>query len=257
MKEYALIGHPIGHSKSEEFFNEKFRTEGIDACYITADLTDLKELKGFLQTHPQLRGFNVTSPYKQAILPYLTELDPEASLLGAVNTVVVLNARWGKRRLIGYNTDIEGFRLSIAPLLRSHHRQALVLGTGGASLAVQRAFKKLGIATLTVSRDPQKNQGIGYNDLSAQVLDEYLVVVNCTPVGMTPNIQEYPPIPYNCLTERHLCYDLIYSPNQTRFLQQAQAQGATTKNGLDMLLLQAHENWKIWSVREHENSTIQ
>ncbi len=247
MREYALIGHPVEHSKSQEFFNAKFLAEGIDAHYITADLASIKELKAFLSAHPNLHGFNVTSPYKQAILPYLDEVESEASLLGAVNTVVVQNSRWGKRKLIGYNTDLEGFRQSIAPVLEGR-RRALILGSGGASCAVQRAFKKLGVATLVVSRTPQSPYAISYSDITPEVIREHKIIVNCTPVGMTPNVQEAPPIPYQEITPEHLCYDLIYSPDRTRFLQLAQAQGASIKNGIDMLFLQAHENWKIWQA---------
>lgn len=256
MREYALIGHPVGHSKSQEFFNENFRAEGITARYITADLASLKELKAFLLAHPHLQGFNVTSPYKQAILPYLDEVESEASLLGAVNTVVVQYSKRGKRKLIGYNTDMEGFRLSILPLLGEQHRRALVLGTGGASRAVQRAFKKLGVATLVVSRTPKAPYSIPYSDLSPEIMARHKVIVNCTPVGMTPNVQEAPLIPYQEITPEHLCYDLIYAPERTRFLQWAAAQGATVKNGIDMLFLQAHENWKIWAAAQIDKSTV-
>ena len=247
MKEYALIGHPVEHSKSQVFFNEKFRLEGIDAQYINVDLDSLSRLRRFLLMHPHLCGFNVTSPFKTAILPYLHTLDVEASYVGAVNTVVVQKSFWGKRRLIGFNTDVEGFYQSMLSIMKPHYDKALVLGTGGASLAVQRAFKKLGIMTLVASRREAFEDTIGYDQLTPELIASCPIIVNATPVGMSPHILAMPPIPYEALTPNHLCYDLIYAPEETRFLRMARAQGATIKNGIDMLLIQANENWRIWS----------
>lgn len=247
MKEYALIGHPVEHSKSKDFFNEKFRLEGIDAQYINVDLESLNRLKRFLLLHPHLCGFNVTSPFKRAIVPYLQELDLEANYVGAVNTVVLQRRFWGRRHLIGFNTDVEGFYQSMLSIMKPHYNQALILGTGGAALAVERAFKKLGIMALMASRRVGVQGTIGYDQLTPDLLAKCPIVVNATPVGMSPHILDMPLIPYEALTPDHLCYDLIYAPEETRFLRHARLQGAVTKNGIDMLLIQANENWRIWS----------
>ncbi len=247
MKEFALIGHPVKHSKSQDFFNEKFRLEGIDARYINADLETIEEMGAFLKEHPSLCGFNVTSPYKRAILPYLQDLDVEADYVGAVNTVVVEKRLWGRRRLIGFNTDVEGFYQSMLPIMKKHYRKALILGSGGASRAVQRAFKKLGVMSIVVSRKGSLESTIGYEEVTPELLSSCFVVVNATPLGMTPDTLSMPSIPYDALTPDHLCYDLIYSPEETQFLHRARMRGAEVKNGIDMLLIQANENWRIWS----------
>lgn len=248
MKEYGIIGYPVGHSKSEEFFNEKFQNEGIAAVYRKFDFPSLKPLRRFLLAHPHLQGFNVTSPYKRAIIPYLHEMDSEAMAIAAVNVVVVKRSWWRGPLLYGYNTDVVGFYQSIEPLLRNQNKGgALILGTGGAALAVARAFNKLRVKYLMVSRTPKGPQQIGYSDITAELLAKYPIVVNCTPMGMYPNADKFPPFPYELIHEGMLCYDLIYAPEQTRFLQLAAERGAIIKNGIDMLLLQAVENWRIWS----------
>lgn len=246
MQEYALIGRAIQHSDSPRFFNAKFAAEGIQARYILGDLPVLSDLRRFLQAHPRLVGFNVTHPYKMEIVKMLHGIDLEARLIGAVNTVVVERGRWGRRQLLGHNTDIEGFRLSVEGLIQPHHRRALVLGTGGAARAVARAFKKMGIDVLKVSRRECVEGAIGYNAITPDIMQQYTIVVNATPVGMMPNVLVSPPIPYECLTPQHLCYDLIYVPEQTLFLKKAAAQGAVTHNGANMLLFQAQLTWDIW-----------
>lgn len=245
-KEYALIGHPVAHSMSAHFFNEKFRIEKIDAHYTLIDLPELKELRKQFILHPFLAGFNVTSPYKVSILETLNELDEEARYVGAVNTVTVRRGWFGRRILKGYNTDVEGFMQSIEPLLKPHHKKALIIGTGGGAMAVGRACKKMAIDCRMASRRIGYKDTIGYDRITPEVIDEYKIIVNATPVGMSPHVLAAPPIPYEALTPDHLCYDLIYSPEETRFLHLAKERGATIKNGLDMLLIQANEAWKIW-----------
>lgn len=250
MREYALIGHPLEHSKSAEFFNAKFTLEQIEARYVNIDLDTLTRLRLMLLRHPLLRGFNVTSPYKQAITKFLTEVDIEAQYTGAVNTVVVKRTRWGKRHLIGFNTDIEGFSQSIQPLLKPRHKRALILGTGGGALAVARALKKLGVDSKMASRRINYLDTIGYDQITPEVIGDYNIIVNATTLGMSPHVLIAPTIPYEAITPAHLCYDLIYSPEETRFLSLCKAQGATIKNGIDMLLIQANEAWNIWQTFE-------
>lgn len=245
-EEYGLIGHPLGHSFSAAFFAQKFATEGIDASYHNFDLTTIDEVEDMLSTHPRLRGFNVTIPYKQAILPYLDTLSSEAQEIGAVNVVKVVHDDEGKRSLHGFNSDVVGFSRSIAPLLQPHHTKALVLGTGGASRAIVYVLKQLGISATLVSRRPCEGQ-FTYADIDAQVLQAHTVVVNCSPIGMHPHVDEAPALPYELLSERHLCYDLVYNPAETAFMQRSAAQGACVKNGLEMLHLQALAAWEIWN----------
>lgn len=245
-EEYGLIGHPLGHSFSAAFFAQKFATEGIDASYHNFDLTTIDEVEDMLSTHPRLRGFNVTIPYKQAILPYLDTVSSEAQEIGAVNVVKVVHDDEGKRSLHGFNSDVVGFSRSIAPLLQPHHTKALVLGTGGASRAIVYGLKQLGISATLVSRRPCEGQ-LTYADINAQVLQAHTVVVNCSPIGMHPHVDEAPALPYELLSERHLCYDLVYNPSTTAFMQRSAAQGATVKNGLEMLHLQALAAWEVWN----------
>lgn len=245
-KLYALVGHPLDHSISAEYFSTKFQTEGIDARYINLDLSSLKQLPSMLLRHPQLRGFNVTSPYKIAILERLYHIDQEAEYIGAVNTVVIKRHAFVGKRLYGFNTDVEGFSESIKPLLSSRHTAALILGTGGAARAVARAFKRMRIDSTLVSRRVATERVIGYHQVNEDVLKRHLIVVNATPLGMSPNTLIAPPIPYENISPEHLCYDLIYAPEETLFLSRCKEQGAETKNGADMLVIQAEEAWRIW-----------
>lgn len=245
-EEYGLIGHPLGHSFSAAFFAQKFATEGIDASYHNFDIATIDEVENILSTHPRLRGFNVTIPYKQAILPYLDTVSSEAQEIGAVNVVKVVYDDEGKRSLHGFNSDVVGFIRSIAPLLQPHHTKALVLGTGGASRAIVYGLKQLGISATLVSRRPCEGQ-LTYADIDAQVLQAHTVVINCSPIGMHPHVDEAPALPYELLSERHLCYDLVYNPATTAFMQRSAAQGATVKNGLEMLHLQALAAWEVWN----------
>lgn len=247
MDTYGLIGHPLGHSFSQGFFRDKFEGEGIDAEYLNFDVPDAHDVLEVLAAHPQLRGFNVTIPYKERILPYMDEVSKEARAIGAVN-VVRVKGTGKQRKLCGFNSDVVGFTDSIRPLLRPHHSKALILGTGGASKAVRYALEqKLDMQSVLVSRN-EKPGVITYAQLDAATMAEHTVIVNCTPLGMFPNTDTCPPIPYDLLTAQHLLYDLVYNPEQTLFLKNGRAQGAETKNGLEMLLLQAIESWRIWQA---------
>lgn len=247
MKLYGLIGFPLGHSFSARFFSEKFGREGIDADYRNFELADIGELMELLSEYPDLEGINVTIPYKEQILPYLTALSPEAKAIGAVNTVRILHDADGNvSALEGHNTDAPAFARTLAPMLPAEAVSALVLGTGGASKAVGAALSALGIPHTFVSRTPAPER-LTYADLTAEIIESHKVIVNTTPVGMSPKTDACPDIPYQALTPAHICYDLIYNPARTLFLQKAETRGARTRNGLDMLHLQAILAWQIWN----------
>lgn len=245
MKKFGIIGYPLGHSFSPGYFNEKFQNEGIDAIYEKYELPVITDLQAIIDYTQDLCGFNVTIPYKEKVMSYLDVISPEARAIGAVNVVKVTN-KDGKKHLEGYNSDLIGFTRSIQPLLEAHHKKALVLGTGGASKAVMYGLHKLGIETMLVSRY-QKNNTIQYEQIDEEVMKEYTVIVNCTPCGMAPHFDECPAIPYSHITPKHLLFDLIYNPDETLFLKNGREQGAVTKNGLEMLLLQAEGAWEIWN----------
>ena len=245
MKKFGIIGHPLGHSFSPSYFNEKFQNEGIDAVYEKYDLPVITDLQAIIDYTQDLCGFNVTIPYKEKVMSYLDIVSPEARSIGAVNVVKVIN-KDGKKYLEGYNSDLIGFMRSIQPLIEPHHKKALVLGTGGASKAIIYGLHRLGIETLLVSRY-QKDNTIQYEQIDKTVLEEYTVIVNCTPCGMAPHFDECPPLPYENITPKHLMFDLIYNPDETLFLKTGREQGAITKNGLEMLLLQAEGAWEIWN----------
>lgn len=246
MKKFGIIGYPLGHSFSPGYFNEKFENEHIDAHYDKYELPIITDLQGVLDYTPELCGFNVTIPYKEKVMAYLDVISPEARAIGAVNVVKVTHKDNGKPYLEGFNSDIIGFSRSIQPILEKHHKKALILGTGGASKAVNYGLKQLGLETLFVSRTMRDNT-IQYAQITPQLLEEYTVIVNCTPCGMAPHFEECPDIPYEALTSKHLLYDLIYNPDETLFLKKGKEQGAITKNGLEMLLLQAEAGWEIWN----------
>lgn len=245
MKKYGLIGYPLGHSFSKNYFNEKFHSESIDAEYLNFEIPNIKDINSVLVNNPELVGLNVTIPYKEQVIPYLDEIDPDASAIGAINVIRIIRQK-GKTRLIGYNSDIIGFMQSIEPLLEPQHKKALILGTGGSSKAIFHGLKKLGVEAKFVSRTPKVGM-FTYEDLTPEVMDEYKVIVNCTPVGMYPRADEYPNIPYEYLTPNHLLYDLLYNPNTTLFMKKGADKGAVTKNGIEMLLLQAFAAWDIWN----------
>lgn len=245
MTTYGLIGYPLGHSFSRDFFTQKFTHENIKACYLNFAAPSIEEAIATLKQQTQLKGFNVTIPYKQAILPFLAEMDATAKAIQAVNVVKIVEEK-GEQKWIGYNSDCIGFTNAITPLLKTHHQKALILGTGGASKAIIYALEQLGIHCQQVSR--RASEGIlSYEQLSSAIINEHTVVVNCTPLGTHPNITTCPDLPYQHLTDKHLLFDLVYNPATTLFMQKGLAQGATVKNGLEMLEGQAIAAWEIWN----------
>lgn len=247
MKTFGLIGYPLSHSFSQGYFSDKFSREKIDARYLNFAIESIAEFSGLLKQHPYLAGLNVTIPYKQQVIPFLNELDAEASEIGAVN-VIKINWQEGKPYLKGYNSDVKGFTGSLEPMLKPFHTKALILGTGGASKAVAHGLLKLGILYRMVSRNPQGPSHVGYNDLTPEIISEYKLIINTSPIGMYPNWNECPAIPFNAIGKEHIIFDLIYNPSETLFMKKAAEKGATTKNGLEMLHLQAEEAWRIWSL---------
>ena len=245
MQKYGLVGYPLKHSFSIGYFNEKFTSEMIEAEYMNFEIPDINNFPEIIQANPNLHGLNVTIPYKEKVIPYLDELDKQTAAIGAVNVIKIIRNKGGKPKLIGYNSDIIGFTQSIQPLLQSHHKKALILGTGGASKAVFHGLKNLGIEAKFVSRTARFGM-LTYEELNAEIIKEYTVIVNCTPVGMYPKVDACPDIPYEAITSEHLLYDLLYNPNITLFMKKGEAKGAVTKNGLEMLLLQAFAAWEIW-----------
>jgi shikimate dehydrogenase len=241
MKNFGLIGKNISYSFSRKYFNEKFEKENIEAEYNNFDLKNLKQFRDVIKETPNLSGLNVTIPYKQKIIPFLDDLAPEAKEIGAVNTIKV-----DGNKLSGYNTDYIGFSESLKPFLKPHHKKALILGTGGASKAVAHALKKLDIDYKFVSRSSGENR-LGYNDLSEEIMQQYTVIINTTPVGTYPEVEKNPQLPFQYLNEKHLVYDLIYNPEITQLMARAKEQGASVTNGLKMLQLQAESAWKIWN----------
>ena len=248
MDKYGLIGYPLGHSFSISYFNEKFENENIDAKYINFEIPTIKAFKEVVAQNPELRGLNVTIPYKQQVIPYLDSLSPEAKAIGAVN-VIRVSHQGKKTKLKGFNSDVIGFTKSIEPLIERYHKKALILGTGGASKAIDYGLKSLGLETLFVSRTKKPN-AITYEEVTPLLLDEYKVIVNCTPVGMYPHVDECPNLPYEAMNYQTLLYDLLYNPDETLFMKRGKAQGAIVKNGLEMLLLQAFASWEFWNGKE-------
>ena len=234
---YGLIGEKLGHSFSKEVHNKLF-----DYDYELKEIPQ-NELDLFLKQRA-FKAINVTIPYKEKVIPYLDFISDIAKEIGAVNVIKLVRQK-NKTKLVGYNSDIIGFMQSIEPLLEPQHKKALILGTGGASKAVFTGLKKLGLETKFVSRTPKKDM-LTYDDLTPEIMEEYKVIVNCTPVGMYPKADEYPNIPYEYITPNHLLYDLLYNPNTTLFMKKGADKGAVTKNGLEMLLLQAYAAWDIW-----------
>lgn len=233
MRKYGIIGKPLEHSYSARYFTDKFIREGVDAEYRLYERDDLSDIAVLMHA---LHGFNVTYPYKQSIMPYLHAIDDVAQAIGAVNVVCQ-----GK----GYNTDWIGFKESITPHLLDTDKRVLILGTGGVSKAVQYALQQMGMTFTLVSRYPNTH-AIGYDNITEQVIQSHSVVVNCTPLGMLPDIYSLPPIPYEYITDRHLLYDCVYNPERTAFLREGEAKGARIVNGKDMLYLQADAAYEIW-----------
>jgi len=247
MKLYGLIGFPLGHSFSAKFFSQKFSREGIDAEYRNFELPDIGDFMELLAEYPELQGLNVTIPYKELIIPYLTSLSPQARAIGAVNVIRITHDSNGNvTALEGHNTDAPAFARTLARLLPPEAVSALVLGTGGASKAVAAALDALAISHTSVSRSRGDNR-IAYAELSDGLMARNRIIVNTTPLGMSPNVDACPPLPYDRITPQHICYDLVYNPTETLFMQKCAEHGAIVKNGLDMLHLQALLAWQIWN----------
>lgn len=239
---YGLIGRNISYSFSKGYFAQKFSELGlIDCSYENFDLEKIEDISSLLNNNQNIKGVNVTIPYKEAVLPYLTKIDPKAAQIGAVNTIKLQ----GDQR-IGFNTDVYGFRNAIEPYLQAQHKSALILGTGGASKAVAFVFKELDIPFQFVSRNPKGNQ-LNYSDLDHNIMEKHTVLVNCTPLGTFPKVEARPDVPYQFINNAHLLFDLIYNPEKTSFLKEGELRGATICNGLRMLQLQAEKSWEIWN----------
>lgn len=248
MKTYGLIGFPLTHSLSRLYFTEKFSNEGINAEYLNFELPDIGDLWEMIAEQPDLKGFNVTIPYKEQIIGYLDKISDEAREIGAVNTVKVVTGHDGPI-LCGYNTDAEGFWEAVRPVLRKDVSSAIILGSGGASKAVAYALRKAGIDPLTVSRSKDKSS-FTYEDLTPDIIRQRPLIVNTTPLGTYPDVDTCPDIPYHALTPMNICFDLVYNPAETLFLKKAAEHGAVTKNGLDMLHKQAEASWRIWQSHD-------
>lgn len=242
---YGIIGYPLGHSFSADYFNKKFHEEGIDETYRLFPIPSIDSLGLILAENPTLKGLNVTIPYKEKVIPLLTDIDSYAKEIGAVNVIKIIR-NGDEIQMIGYNSDALGFEESLTPLLKPYMKNALVLGTGGASKAVAVVLKSLGIEVTHVSRQRKENC-ISYDDLTKDIIDKNTLIVNTTPLGMWPKVDEAPAIPYEYLTNQHLCYDVVYNPDPTLFMQLSKEQGASVKGGLEMLHTQAVEAWKIWN----------
>lgn len=248
---FGLIGYPLGHSFSRGYFNDKFAAENINAEYVNFEIPAIHDIIGVVENNRDLVGLNVTIPYKKQVIPYLDHLDRDAEAIGAVN-VIKIDRNVGKDgrgiELTGYNSDMVGFRNSIAPLITPERNKALVLGTGGASKAVSYGLRQLGVEPTYVSRTPRKGV-LTYSDLTPEIMEQHKVIVNATPLGMYPNVDSCPDIPYEFITPGHLLYDVIYNPDVTTFMKKGAEHGAEVKNGLEMLLLQAFEAWRIWNSK--------
>ncbi len=246
MRKYGLIGYPLGHSFSKKYFTEKFVREGLgDAVYETYPLENLELFPELIENTDGLKGLNVTIPYKTSILKFLSETDNDASAAGAVNVIKIYTAE-DRKKLKGFNTDIYGFRESLLPLIGSKSCSALILGTGGSSLAVRYVLEMLEINYISVSRISSENN-ITYNELTADHIRENKLIINTTPLGMFPDIDSCPDIEYDALTDKHILFDLVYNPEMTKFLQRGKDRGCKVKSGLEMLYLQAERSWMIWN----------
>lgn len=247
MQAFGLIGNPLDHSFSKKYFEEKFIREKLNNYqYELYPLNNIQDFNQLIKASSHLKGLNVTIPYKEAIMPFLDEIDPIANAIGAVNTIAIEQSK-GETFLKGYNTDVIGFRQSLKPFLAKEHHRALILGSGGASKAVAFVLKQLDIPYYKVSRRPNnKLQTIAYDDLDAKAIESFPLLINTTPLGMHPKIDALPPIDLSLIGENHLVYDLIYNPLETKLLREARTKQANCVNGLSMLKLQAEAAWEIW-----------
>ena len=249
MDKYGLIGYPLGHSFSISYFNQRFADEGINAKYMNFEIPTIDEWPEVIAKNPELKGLNVTIPYKEKVMDFLDSISPEARAIGAVNVIRVTHE--GKKTILkGFNSDVIGFTKSIESMLdKKWHKKALILGTGGASKAINYGLKALGLETVFVSRY-ERPETIQYDKITPEVVKEYNVIVNCTPLGMYPHSDECPDLPYEAMDNHTILYDLIYNPDQTLFMRKGLERGADVKNGLEMLLLQAFASWEFWNGKE-------
>ena len=245
MNKLGLLGKNISYSFSKAYFKEKFENQQItDTTYENFDIETIDLFPSIIKNTKNIKGLNVTIPYKEVVIPYLDKINKKAKEIGAVNTIKITK----KGKLVGYNTDCYGFKKTLKPFLQPHHKKALILGTGGASKAIAFTFKELGISHHYVSRTQSKGVSFTYNSLTEDTIKQYQVIVNCSPLGTFPNIEDCPNIPYNAINENHILFDLIYNPKETKFLRLGKAQNAITINGLNMLKLQAEKAWTIWNL---------
>lgn len=244
MKTYGCVGYPLAHSFSKHYFEEKFKKKGIpNARFVNYEVEDIHNLPGIIESDSTLCGFSVTIPHKMAVIPFLEDIDETANAVGAVNSVKVSN----DGTLTGYNTDVHGFTEAISPFLKDHHTAALILGTGGAARAVQYALQQLRLPHLFASMYPENDDQVAYEALDEATATSHPVIVNCTPLGMFPDVGSFPPIPYEHLTKEHLLFDLTYNPPETAFMKKGAERGATVVNGQKMLEHQADLSWDIWN----------
>jgi len=242
MRQFGLIGYPLSHSFSKKYFTEKFEKEELENCvYENYSIASVDDLPALLEKNPLLEGINITIPYKEQVLSFLTDQSAVVKEIKACNCIKI-----EKGKLIGYNTDVTGFELSLTPKLTTGHKYALILGTGGAAKAVEYVLRKLGIQYRYVSRKAS-GENLSYEEITPGLIMNYTLLINTTPLGMFPDANSFPPIPYHSLSDKHYLFDLVYNPGKTLFLKKGEEQGAVIKNGQDMLLIQAEESWKIWN----------
>jgi shikimate dehydrogenase len=247
MKIFGLVGYPLGHSFSAGYFAKKFENEKIENCnYRNFPIDSIQKFPSLFIDNADIAGLNVTIPYKEQVIPFLDDIDAEAKAIGAVNTVKILHTA-SRMKLKGYNSDVYGFEKSLQPMLQAHHKKALILGTGGASKAIKFILRKLNIEYVSASIEELKENEIRYSDINKDMIEDRLVIINATPLGTYPNVNNCPTIPYEYITPKHVMFDLVYNPEETLFLKKGKAQGAATKNGLQMLHMQAERSWKIWN----------
>ena len=250
MRKFGLIGYPLSHSFSKTYFTKKFHREKLINCeYANYAIESIELLPEIIKNNSELHGLNVTIPYKEDVLQYLDDLHEDVRKIGAVNTIKIIQEE-GSAKLMGFNTDAYGFYHSLKPFLKQSHKSALILGTGGASKAVAFSLQKLGIDFLFCSRTPSATNHLAYKDLTEEIINKYKVIINTSPIGMYPDIDKYPDIPYPFINNEHILYDLIYNPETTSFLKKGEKQGAIVINGMKMLELQAEKAWEIWNSQD-------
>ncbi len=247
MKLYGLVGYPLGHSFSAGYFAKKFENEKITNCeYRNFPIDSIQKFPSLFIDNTGISGLNVTIPYKEQVIPFLNEMDSEAQAIGAVNTVKIIHTNAGIK-LKGFNSDVYGFEKSLQPMLKDYHKKALILGTGGASKAIKYILRKNNIEYISASIEDLKEKEIKYSDINQTTIEDHLLIINATPLGTYPNVDNCPSIPYEFISSKHILFDLVYNPEQTLFLKKGKEKGAATKNGLEMLHLQAERAWAIWN----------